>query len=111
MATQIRLALKAQLQQSIPWYCGFHGPFLADWFGQFGKNLLLEYCHSVYPCYIAPWSFLHQIYLSDVVKFAPGSLQIAMIGGNFFLMIGINHHNLYVGNLEVTGRVLKHEIC
>ena len=61
--------------------------------------------------YIAPWSLLHQMYLTDSVRFPPGEPADCSDCCELLLATGISNRNLYVSSSEATGRGLKYGKC
>ena len=55
--------------------------------------------------YIAPWALLHQMYLTDFVKFPPGQSADCSDCCEILLATAISDRNLYVSSVEATGWV------
>ena len=55
--------------------------------------------------YIAPWALLHQMYLTDFVKFPPGESADCSDCCEILLATAISDRNLYVSSVEATGWV------
>ena len=60
--------------------------------------------------YIAPWALLHQMYLTDFVKFPPGQSADCSDCCEILLATAISDRNLYVSSVEATGWVWTHSM-